>query len=208
MALAGQYINLQVDIRGSIGYGKAFRETFQGEWGGRDIEDLESGVEYLKTLPYVDGERIGIWGSSYGGTLTVFSLFKKPGLYKAGVAGAPAVDVAHFTTFDMHLSRRPNARPDIFEQGSALNLGENLRDHLLIIHGMQDDIVPFKTSMMLAEKLMLLGKDFDIAIAPTAVHGWSQKEYYGVFLLRKVAAYFDQYVGAGARPRDARPSSR
>jgi dipeptidyl-peptidase-4 len=202
MALEGGYINLQVDIRGSVGYGRTFREIFQGDWGGDDIEDLHSGVEHLLTLPYVDRERIGIWGSSYGGTLTVFSLFKKPGLYGAGVAGAPAVNVAHFTTYDQHLSRRPNSHPEIFREASALNYGERLQDPLLIIHGMQDSIVPFKTSVMLAEKLMLLGKDFDFAFAPAAPHGWSRSEHYRIFMLRKLVEYFDRHLGPGPRPQD------
>ena len=201
MALEGGYINLQVDIRGSVGYGKTFREIFQGDWGGGDIEDLHSGVEYLETLAYVDSDRIGIWGSSYGGTLTVFSLFEKPGLYRAGVAGAPAVDVAHFTLYDMHLSRRPSTHPEIFSKASALNYGENLKDPLFIIHGMQDDLVPFRTSVLLAEKLILLGKDFDFAFAPTAPHGWSRQEHYAVFLLRKLVAFFDRHLGPGPRPK-------
>ena len=201
MALERGYINLQIDIRGSVGYGKAFREVFQGDWGGGDIEDLHSGVEYLGTLPYVDSARIGIWGSSYGGTLTVFSLFKKPGLYQAGVAGAPAVDVAHFTLYDMHLSRRPSTHPEIFKEASALNYGENLVDPLFIIHGMQDDIVPFRTSVLLAEKLIRLGKDFDFAFAPTSSHGWSRQEHYAVFFFRKLVAFFDRHVGAGPQAK-------
>jgi dipeptidyl-peptidase 4 len=64
---------------------------------------------------------------------------------------------------------------------------------------MQDDVVPFKTTMMLAERLMMLGKDFDIAIAPAAPHGWSQREEYAVFLLRKLVQHFDRYLGRGPR---------
>jgi dipeptidyl-peptidase-4 len=184
LALERGYIGVLVDVRGSTGYGRAFREKFLMDWGGGDVEDLQSAVDYLKTLPYVDGDRIGIWGSSYGGLLTVFTLFEKPGLFAAGVAGAPALDPSFFGTDDVEITRLPNTHPEAFRR-SALQLGEKLRDHLLIIQGMQDDVVPFKTTVMLAERLMKLGKDFDIAIAPTAPHGWSQKEYYAVFMLRK-----------------------
>jgi dipeptidyl-peptidase-4 len=196
-----KYINLQVDIRGSTGYGRAFREEFLGDWGGGDIEDLASGVEYLKTLPYVDPARIGIWGSSYGGTLTTFSLFKKPGLYRAGVAGAPAVSVAHFTTGDVHISRLPQTHPEVFREASALSYGEKLEDALMIIHGMQDDVVPFRTSILLAEKLMMLEKNFDFVVVPTAAHGWSQKDYYALFTWRKMLEFFDRHLGRG--PRDS-----
>ena len=77
------YILLNVDIRGSLGYGKAFRQKLTLDYGGIDVEDLYSGVKFLETLGYVDMARVGIWGSSYGGLLTTTSLFTKPGVYKA-----------------------------------------------------------------------------------------------------------------------------
>ncbi len=199
-ALAGKYINVQVDLRGSIGYGVAFREAFQGDWGGGDLEDLHSAVEYLQTLPYVDQDRIGVWGSSYGGMMAMFALFNKPDVFKVGVAGAPAVDVAYFTSFDQHLSRRPHTHPETFRNSNLLNYGEDLEGKLLFIHGMRDTTVPFRTTVRMMEKLMLLGKDFDIAFAPNAPHGWSSSEHYAVFLNRKLQQYFDLHLGAG--PRD------
>ena len=159
------YIVVQVDVRGSTGYGRQFREGFLMDFGGKDIEDLHSAVEHLAKLPYVDSKRIGIWGSSYGGTLTLYSLFKKPGLYKAGVACAAAVDPYFFGTDDVAIVRRPQSHPDAFARGAAQYAG-NLQDHLLMIHGIQDDIVPFKTTVRLAEELMRKGKDFDFAFAP------------------------------------------
>jgi dipeptidyl-peptidase-4 len=197
MALEGQYLNLQVDLRGSVGHGVAFREAFQGDWGGGDLEDLHSAVDYLKTLPYVDAGRIGIWGSSYGGMMALFALFEKPGMFKAGVAGAPAIEVSRFTSGDQHLSRRPNSHPEIFRKSTLLNYGEKLQDHLLLIHGMQDDIVPFKSTIMMAEKLMTLGKDFDLAVAPRSPHGWTRQEHYAVFMMRKLVQHFDRYLGPG-----------
>ncbi len=193
------YIVVQVDVRGSTGYGRAFREEFLMDFGGEDIDDLESAVEYMSTLPYVDPERVGIWGSSYGGTLTIYSLFKKPGLFKAGVAGAAAVDPYFFGTDDVAIARRPQTHPEAFARGAAQYAG-NLEDHLLIIHGMQDDVVPFKTTVALAEELMRLGKDFDFAFAPGATHGWTRPPHYARYLLGKLVAHFDRYLGAG--PRD------
>ena len=81
------YIVVQVDVRGSTGYGRRFREEFLTDFAGEAIEDIASAVDYVRTLPYVDPERLGIWGSSYGGTLTVYALLKKPGLFDAGVGG-------------------------------------------------------------------------------------------------------------------------
>ena len=192
------YIVIQVDVRGSTGYGRAFREEFLMDFGGKDIDDLESAVNYLSTLPYVDPERVGIWGSSYGGTLTIYSLFKKPGLYKAGVAGAAAVDPYFFGTDDVAIARRPQSHPEAFARGAAQYAG-NLEDHLLIIHGMQDDVVPFKTTVVLAEELIRLGKDFDFAFAPGATHGWTRSTHYARYLFGKLVAHFDRYLEPGSQ---------
>jgi dipeptidyl-peptidase-4 len=188
------YIVVQVDVRGSVGYGRAFREAFLMDYGGKDLDDLEAVVTGMKALSYVDGARIGIWGSSYGGLLTVFALLKKPGLFAAGVAGAPAVDPHAFGPDDVAITRTPATHPDAFTRGSALRLGENLRDPLLIIHGMMDDVVPFRTTMALAERLMLLGKDFDLATAPGATHAWAAREHYAIYFYRKLVQFFDRHL--------------
>lgn len=201
MALAGEYINVQVDLRGSVGYGVAFREAFQGDWGRGDLEDIHSAVDYLETLPYVDTDRMGIWGNSYGGLMTLSALFRKPGLFAAGVAGAPAVDVWHFTGFDQHLTRRPETHPGIFEQGSLMDLGEDLADPLLIIHGMHDDIVPYKTTRMLVEKLTLLGKPFELLSVHDSGHWWAAREDHALRTFRRLLAFFHRHVPPGGTER-------
>lgn len=197
LALEKGYIIVQVDVRGSTGYGREFREKFLMDWGGRDLDDLESAVAYMKTLPHVDPDRFGIWGSSYGGTLTVYSLLRKPGLFRAGVAGAPATDPHFFGSDDVAIARRPQSHPATFLRGAA-QYAANLQDHLLIIHGMQDDVVPFKTTVDLAEALIRAGKDFDVAFAPAATHGWTQRPYYARYLLQKLVDHFDRHLGAAA----------
>lgn len=200
LAIEREYIIVQVDVRGSTGYGREFREQFLMDWGGRDLEDIESAVNYMKSLPYADPNRFGIWGSSYGGTLTVYALLTKPGLFQAGVAGAAATDPFFFGSDDVAIVRRPQSHPATFERG-ALQYAGNLRDHLLLIHGMQDDVVPISTSIKLAEEFMRLGKDFDFAFAPAATHGWTQRPYYARHLLGKLVQHFDRYLGPGGRAR-------
>ncbi len=187
------YIVVQVDVRGSTGYGRDFREEFLVDFAGDDIEDIESAVNYMKTLPYVDGDRLGIWGSSYGGTLSIYTLLKKPGLFKAGVAAAAAVDPFFFGTDDVAIVRRPETHPEVF-LNQAVRYADNLEDHLLIIHGMQDQVVPFKTTAVLADELIRRGKDFDFAFAAGATHSWSREPYYGRYLFGKLIAHFDRYL--------------
>ena len=187
------YIIVQVDSRGSNGYGRAFREEFLLGFAGEDIEDYASAVAYMESLEYVDPDRIGIWGSSYGGTLSVYSLLMKPGLFQVGVAAAAAVDPMFFGTDDVAIVRRPQTHPEIFER-KALHYASNLQDKLLFIHGMQDHVVPFKTTARLAEELIKQGKDFDFAFAPGATHGWSREQYYDHYLFGKMIEYFDRHL--------------
>ena len=199
MAMAGDYITVLVDVRGSVGYGVDFREAFQGDWGGHDLEDLHAAVDYLTALDYVDPERIGIWGNSYGGLLVLAALFKKPGVFAAGVAGAPAVDIWHFTGFDQHLTRRPDTHPELFARGSLMNHGERLADPLLIIHGLHDDIVPLKTTLMLTEKLALLDKRFELHIVHDSGHWWAASDHYARNTFGRLNDFLRRHVPPGPR---------
>ena len=195
------YLVLYVDIRGSNGYGRKFREDgLFLDYGGIDIEDLASGAEYLKSLPYVDPDRVGIWGWSYGGLLTAHSLFKKPGVYAAGVAGAPATSVWHATTGETVNIRMPDTHPEVYRKSSAHSFGEDLEDPLMFIHGLQDAVVLFKDSVTLAEKLMMLNKNFDFVILPSSTHGFSRKDYVARFVFTKIDEYFGRHLGRGPRP--------
>lgn len=192
------YIVVQVDSRGSNGYGRAFREEFLLGFADQDIEDYASAVSYMESLDYVDPNRIGIWGSSYGGTLSVYTLLKKPGLFQVGVAAAAAVDPMFFGTDDVAIVRRPQTHPEIFER-KALKYAGNLKDKLLFIHGLQDHVVPFKTTAVLAEELIKQGKDFDFAFAPGATHGWSRERNYDRYLFGKLIEYFDRHLAKSSK---------
>ena len=194
------YVLLNVDVRGSEGHGAKYRQgLFQG-YGVIDIEDLHSGVEYLKTLGFVDPGRIGIWGSSYGGLMTTMSLFKKPGIYKAGVAGAPATNVFHAQPGQMWIMMDPREHRDKYEASSPVYHAAGLRDPLMIIHGMRDSVVLYKDTVVLVDRLIGLGKDVDLVTLPGSEHSWDTgPSRQTIFAFKKLADHFERHLGKGPR---------
>ena len=191
------YVILNVDISGSSGRGKAFRQRIKLDYGGIDVEDLYSGVLYLKSLGYVDGGRVGIWGSSYGGLLTTMSLFTKPGVYRAGIAGAPATNVWHALTGEMRVMMRPQDQGERYAAASSHTKAGGLADHLMIIHGMRDRVVLFKDSVTLVELLMQYGKDVDLVALPNSEHGWDTEGLYQTrFAFQKMVDFFGRHLKA------------
>jgi len=194
------FVLLNVDLHQSWGHGRPFRDGIRLDYGGIDVEDLHSGVEYLASLGYVDPERIGIWGSSYGGLLTIMSLFRKPGVYKAGVAGAPATNMWHATTGEMRVMGTPQEHPREYERSSPFTHAAGLQDHLMIIHGMRDTTVMFKDTVALVQRLILLGKDVDLVPLPDAPHPWDTEALAQTrFAFRKLVGHFERYLGKGPR---------
>ena len=194
------YVLVQVDSRGSTGYGRTFREKFLFEWGRSDLDDYQDAVAGMKSLPFVDPGRIGIFGSSYGGLLTLFSLFKKPGLFQAGVAGAPATDPRYYGSDDVAITRTPATHPEVFERGRAAQYVSGLQDPLLIIHGMADDVVPFQTSVMLVQEMVKAHKRFEFAFTPTATHAWAAREDDALYFYGRLVDFFERWIPPG--PRD------
>ena len=189
------YVLLNVDMRGSWGRGREHRRGIRLDYGGLDIEDLESGVRYLGSLGYVDLERVGIWGSSYGGLMTAMSLFRKPGLYAAGVAGAPATNVRHALTGQMAVMMRPQDQATEYDDSSPVLHAHGLEDPLMIVHGMRDRIVLYKDSVELVHRLIQLDKDVDLLTLPNAGHGWDNEGLAQTrFAFRKMVDYFDRHV--------------
>jgi dipeptidyl-peptidase-4 len=195
------YVIMNVDISGSSGYGKIFRQRIGQDYGGVDVEDLYSGVKYLVGQGFVDEHRVGIWGSSYGGLLTSMSLFTKPGVYQAGVAGAPATSLFHALTGEMRTMMAPQDHMQQYAKSSAFLKSGGLQDHLMIIHGMKDQVVLFKDSVTLEQRLILQGKDIDLVVLPNAPHGWDTEGLAQTrYAYRKLADYFQKYLGEGSSP--------
>ena len=202
----GGYVLLNVDIRGSSGHGTKYHQGILQGYGVVDIEDLHSGVEYLKTLGFVDPDRVGIWGSSYGGLMTTMSLFKKPGVYKAGVAGAPATNVFHAFPSQMWVMMDPGNNRGKYEDSSPYYHAAGLEDHLLIIHGLRDTVVLYKDTIALVQRLISLGKDVDLVTLPDSAHSWdTQTSRQTIFSFRKLVEHFERHLGKGPGETSPRP---
>jgi dipeptidyl-peptidase 4 len=126
------------------------------------------------------------------------SLFTRPGVYKAGVAGAPATNVFHAMTGEMRVMMRPQDQEKEYGKASSYAYAAGLQDHLMIIHGMRDTTVLFKDSVSLVQRLMLMGKDVDFVVLPDSQHAWDTEGLAQTrFAYHKLIAHFERYLGRG-----------
>jgi len=166
------YVVFQLDNRGSASRGTAFQAPIRGRLGEVEVADQVLGARWLAAQGYVDAARIGVWGWSYGGYMTLMLMFKAPDVFRAGAAGAPVTD---WTLYDTHYTERYLERPADNAAGyaasSVLGYANELRGRLLLIHGMADDNVLFLNCTKLFRRLQDLGKAFDVMVYPGAKHG-------------------------------------
>ncbi len=171
MATRG-FIVFQMDNRGAYGRGMKWEGYVLKRLGQLELDDQVAGVEYLKSLPYVDGSRIGIWGWSGGGTMTALAMLKAPGVFKAGAAVAPVTDLGFYDSIYMErYMKLPEDNEDGYYEGSPANFADGLEGAFLLVHGTADDNVHMQNSMHLVRELILAGKDFDLMTYPGGRHG-------------------------------------
>jgi dipeptidyl aminopeptidase/acylaminoacyl peptidase len=144
--------------------------------GTPELEDLEDGVRWLVENRDVDPKRVGVYGGSYGGFLTLMSLFKKPDLFACGAALRPVTDWAHYNdSYTSRILNVPELDPDSYERSSPIELASGLEKPLLIAHGVLDDNVFFKDSVRLAQRLIELEKEnWELALYPIEPHGFRE----------------------------------
>jgi len=165
------YVVFTVDNRGSAFRGRAFEGALYRRMGTVEVEDQIRGVDYLRTLPFVDGTRIGVFGWSYGGYMALLSMVKAPGHFTAGASGAPVTD---WRLYDTHYTERYMSTPDDnlegYREGNVMTYADQLTGPLLIMHGMADDNVLFTHSTVLLKKLQDLRKPFEVMPYPGSKH--------------------------------------
>jgi dipeptidyl-peptidase 4 len=170
------YIIWSLDNRGSLGRGHNFETPIYHHFGAIELDDQVAGVNYLKSLPYVDGNRIGIWGWSYGGYMTLQALLHASDVFKTGVAVAPVTD---WHLYDTIYTERYMGLPRQNEQGyhdsSPANYAEGLKGKLMVAHGTGDDNVHFANTALLLNKLIDAEKYPQLMMFPGRGHGMSDR---------------------------------
>lgn len=186
------YVVFQLDNRGSYNRGKKFEDPIYKHLGEVELQDQLVGMDYVKKLDFVDPDRIGVYGHSYGGYMTIMSMFKAPDVFKVGVSGAPVTD---WTLYDTHYTERYAGHPGVdgkdYDKSNVFMYADGLQGDLLIYHGMADDNVLFTHATKLFKHLQDLGKEFDVMTYPGSKHSIRGKKT-GLHLAKTIVRYFDK----------------
>jgi len=194
------YAVLDMDFRASAGYGKAWRTAVYRHMGGKDLDDQIAGADYLVKHLGVNPKRIGIYGGSYGGFLTLMAMFRAPDTFAAGAALRPVSDWSNYNHgYTSDILNNPQDDKEAYKLSSPINFAEGLKGSLLICHGMVDTNVHFEDSVRLVERLIELGKrNWEVAPYPIEDHGF-EKPASWIDEYRRISDLFDRTIGSGRR---------
>ncbi|WP_338376082.1 prolyl oligopeptidase family serine peptidase [uncultured Flavobacterium sp.] len=187
------YTVLDIDYRGSDGYGRDVRTGIYRHMGGLDLSDQLDGKKYLVENLGIDANRVGIYGGSYGGFITLMALLTEPGEFKAGAALRSVTDWAHYNQgYTANILNFPETDSIAYKRSSPIYFAENLKDKLLMLHGMVDDNVQFQDVVRLSQRFIELGKkDWDLAVFPVEAHGFKET-YSWVDEYRRILDLFNK----------------
>jgi dipeptidyl aminopeptidase/acylaminoacyl peptidase len=167
---------IDVDYRGSAGYGRDWRTAIYEHMGGKDLDDIVDAAKYLASAQGVDPKKIGLYGGSYGGFMTLMAMFTQPDVFAAGAALRPVTDWAFYNhQYTANILNVPQSDPEAYRKSSPIYFAQNLKGALLICHGMVDTNVEFIDSVRLAQRLIELRKEnWELAVYPVENHGFVQ----------------------------------
>lgn len=199
------YMVMDIDYRASSGYGRDWRTGIYRHMGGKDLTDQVDGAAWVVKEHGVDPKRIGLYGGSYGGFITLMAMFTTPDVFAAGAALRPVTDWAHYNHgYTSNILNVPQGDPEAYRQSSPIYFAQNLKGALLICHGMVDVNVHFQDSVRLAQRLIELRKEnWELAAYPVEDHGFVEPtswadEYKRIFKL------FQQNLRAEEKPQTAK----
>jgi dipeptidyl-peptidase-4 len=186
------YVLWILDNRGSWGRGHAFETPVFEHMGRQELKDQLAGVDYLKSLPYVDSSRMGIRGWSYGGYMTLYTLTHAPAVFKCGAAGGPVTDWKFYDSiYTERYMRTAGVNSDGYRESSPLEAAGNLTANLLLIHGVDDDNVHLQNTINFIEALVRDGKPYQLYLQPGEKHGFSAYSAR-LYLTKRLLKFFDQ----------------
>ena len=181
---------MDVDYRASSGYGRDWRTGIYRHMGGKDLDDQVDAAKWLVSEQGVDAKRIGIYGGSYGGFITLMAMFTQPDVFAAGAALRPVTDWAHYNhPYTSNILNLPQKDAEAYKQSSPIYFAQNLKGALLICHGMVDTNVHFQDTVRLVQRLIELRKtNWELAVFPVEDHGFLEQtswadEYKRIFKL-------------------------
>lgn len=187
------YIVFSLDNRGTNNRGLEFEQAIHRRLGTVELEDQMAGVKFLKSRNFVDTTRIGVHGWSYGGFMTITMLTRRPGVFKAGVAGGPVIDWRYYEVmYGERYMETPQSNPEGYEEANLLNYVDQLQNPLLIIHGAVDPVVVWQNSLLYLRKAIDMGKQVDYFVYPGDEHNMRGKDR--VHLYRKITDYFERHL--------------
>lgn len=200
------YVVLAIDYRGSIGYGKEWRQGHFRDLGGRDYGDIAAGMTYLKTLHYVDTEHVGVWGLSYGGFLTLQALTVTPELFRCGIDVAGVVDWRDWYKdpdgpWVKGRMGSPSEDPELYRRTAPVERVDRIVRPLLVLHGTADFNVPFLESVRLVDAATKAGKDIEFMMYPGELH-YFHRGHVLSDAWRRVERFFDSHLRSNL-PRPA-----
>lgn len=172
------FVVLDIDYRGSAGYGRDWRTGIYRHMGGKDLTDHVDAVNYLVKEHGVDPKRVGLYGGSYGGFITLMAMFTEPDVFAAGAALRPVTDWAHYNNgYTSNILNLPQSDVEAYKRSSPIYFANGLKGALLICHGMVDVNVNFQDTVRLVEKLIELRKEnWEVAPYPVEDHGFEREE--------------------------------
>lgn len=188
------YIVVSVDNRGTLGKGRDFKKVTYKELGKYEIEDQILAAKYLQKLPYINAERIGMFGWSFGGYMTSLAMTKGADIFKVGIAVAPVTNWRFYdSVYTERFMQTPQENATGYDSNSPINHVEKLKGKYLLIHGSADDNVHYQNAMLMAEALVQANKEFDMHSYTDKDHG-IRGGYTRLHLYRKMTHYIKEHL--------------
>ncbi len=187
---------LDIDYRASEGYGRDYRTAIYRHMGGRDLQDQLDGKKYLVNNLGIDSNRVGIYGGSYGGFITLMAMLSTPGKFSCGAALRSVTDWAHYNhEYTSNILNYPDTDPNAYKKSSPIYLADNLQGKLLMLHGMVDDNVQFQDVVRLSQRFIELGKEnWELAVFPVESHGFKESSSWNDEYRRIYELFYSELI--------------